>query len=133
MASTFSISSPILIQKPSNISKNNPVISRLLVIRASKGHVTTSNCTSLQIRSSPMIKVFEDRSKGIICYRDASGEITCEGYDDEGPRLHQQHSRITCDFRDMTEVVDLFQSWIQRVDGAEYSHGVLGLNGQMDN
>ncbi|KAK1263394.1 hypothetical protein QJS04_geneDACA013585 [Acorus gramineus] len=33
-------------------------------------------------------KVFEDQSRGIICYRDESGEMICEGYD-EGPRFHQ--------------------------------------------
>lgn len=38
------------------------------------------------------MQVFEDRSEGIICYRDDSGEIICEGID-EGPRYHQQIPR----------------------------------------
>lgn len=46
------------------------------------------------------MQVFEDRCNGIICYADESGEIVCEGYDDEGPRYHDQiprkssHSRL---------------------------------------
>lgn len=31
--------------------------------------------------------VFEDETNGICCYRTASGEVTCEGYD-EGPHFH---------------------------------------------
>lgn len=38
-------------------------------------------------------QIFEDRSAGIVCYRDENGEITCEGYD-EGPRFHQNISRF---------------------------------------
>ncbi|XP_042483724.1 uncharacterized protein LOC122064085 isoform X2 [Macadamia integrifolia] len=38
------------------------------------------------IKYSPTNKVFEDQSRGIVCYRDDdSGEIICEGFD-EGPR-----------------------------------------------
>ena len=44
-----------------------------------------------------LLQVFEDKSNGIICYRDDSGEIICEGYDDEeGPRFQQQIPRTTC-------------------------------------
>ncbi|XP_010273818.1 PREDICTED: uncharacterized protein LOC104609259 [Nelumbo nucifera] len=39
-----------------------------------------------QIRSSMENKVFEDQSRGIVCYRDGNGEIICEGLD-EGPRF----------------------------------------------
>lgn len=38
-------------------------------------------------------QVFEDHFNGIICYKDARGEIICEGYD-EGPRYHHQNQRI---------------------------------------
>ncbi|GAB2268912.1 hypothetical protein Dimus_003852 [Dionaea muscipula] len=47
---------------------------------------------ALQIKSSLRDQVFyEDRSKGIVCYRDDSGEIVCEGLD-EGPHFH--HPRV---------------------------------------
>lgn len=39
-----------------------------------------------------LYQVFEDESKGIVCYEDANGEVICEGYD-EGPRFSQQNSR----------------------------------------
>lgn len=43
--------------------------------------------------------IFEDRSAGIVCYKDENGEIICEDYD-EGPRLHHhQISRFTCNSR----------------------------------
>eukprot|EP00249_Psilotum_nudum_P012654 c23902_g1_i1 orf=200-679(+) len=32
-------------------------------------------------------KIFSDESKGIVCYRSESGEVTCEGFD-EGPHFH---------------------------------------------
>ncbi|KAJ4953344.1 hypothetical protein NE237_030176 [Protea cynaroides] len=37
------------------------------------------------IKYSPTNKVFEEQSRGIVCYRDNRGEIICEGLD-EGPR-----------------------------------------------
>lgn len=33
-------------------------------------------------------QIYEDKSQGIICYEDESGEIICEGYD-EGPRYQR--------------------------------------------
>ncbi|KAJ8557766.1 hypothetical protein K7X08_004532 [Anisodus acutangulus] len=42
--------------------------------------------------------VFEDRSAGIVCYRDEKGEIICEGYD-EGPRFCQQSPSFSCSSR----------------------------------
>lgn len=42
-----------------------------------------------------LLQVFEDRTNGIICYSDESGEIICEGYD-EGPRLQQQIPVTAC-------------------------------------
>lgn len=42
--------------------------------------------------------MFEDKSNGIVCYKDENGELICEGYD-EGPRFSQQISRFTCNSR----------------------------------
>lgn len=39
-------------------------------------------------------QVFEDRSNGVICYRDEGGEIICEGYDDEQPRIEQEIEKL---------------------------------------
>ncbi|KAK7845203.1 hypothetical protein CFP56_009898 [Quercus suber] len=63
--------------------------------------------------------VYEDRSNGIICYTDDSGEIVCEGYDDEAPRFQQQIPRTTCHPRDV-EIIDLLlqQSGFQIVKGS---------------
>ncbi|PRQ51740.1 hypothetical protein RchiOBHm_Chr2g0147821 [Rosa chinensis] len=75
----------------------------------------TSQVTVLKKRTSAVLKirscfreeVFEDRSNGIICYKDARGEIICEGYD-EGPRYHHQNQRIVNQSRD-AEILDLLQ------------------------
>uniref|UniRef100_A0A0E0M782 Uncharacterized protein n=1 Tax=Oryza punctata TaxID=4537 RepID=A0A0E0M782_ORYPU len=39
--------------------------------------------------TSKVNKVYEDKSMGILCYTDESGELICEGFD-EGPRLTWQ-------------------------------------------
>ncbi|KAF0892785.1 hypothetical protein E2562_017748 [Oryza meyeriana var. granulata] len=39
--------------------------------------------------TSKVNKVYEDKSMGIVCYTDESGELICEGLD-EGPRLTWQ-------------------------------------------
>ncbi|XP_047940177.1 uncharacterized protein LOC125187596 [Salvia hispanica] len=75
-----------------------------MVMMCSKNHTHT--------RSSTKNKIFEDRSAGIVCYRDENGEITCEGYD-EGPRFHQSISRFNQDRRDV-EIIELLQRcWLQ--------------------
>ncbi|GKC28949.1 hypothetical protein Tco_1036243, partial [Tanacetum coccineum] len=61
-------------------------------------------------------KVFEDKSRGIVCYIDDKGEITCEGFD-EGPRLHQGVSTFSCYQRVNQDIVDLLnRSWLQVID-----------------
>lgn len=34
------------------------------------------------------VKVYQDASRGIVCYRNEYGELVCEGYD-EGPHLRR--------------------------------------------
>ncbi|EXB64661.1 hypothetical protein L484_017995 [Morus notabilis] len=80
--------------------------------------VLKKTVTPLKITSSFKEKVFEDRSNGIICYADESGEIVCEGYD-EGPRYHQQIQRKSSHSRD-SEMFDILQQrWINFVRGTE--------------
>ncbi|XP_057797071.1 uncharacterized protein LOC131013083 isoform X2 [Salvia miltiorrhiza] len=87
-----------------------------LVMMCSKNHTHT--------RSSTKNKIFEDRSAGIVCYRDENGEITCEGYD-EGPRFHKKSSRLDHNTRDV-EIIELLQRCWLRV--AEESHQDKGGN-----
>ncbi|KAH0734333.1 hypothetical protein KY285_010040 [Solanum tuberosum] len=64
-----------------------------------------------------MAVVFEDRSTGVVCYRDEYGEITCEGYD-EGPRFCHQPPKSPSKSRD-EEIVELLQrNWFHIADGA---------------
>ncbi|CAI9767099.1 unnamed protein product [Fraxinus pennsylvanica] len=97
MAISYSFPAPIPIRRPA--------ANRLLVMRAH--NQISVNGNPLQIRSFSKNKVFEDLSAGIVCYRDENGDITCEGFD-EGPRLHQQLSRFTCNSRDI-EIVELLR------------------------
>ncbi|KAL8189394.1 hypothetical protein R6Q57_028960 [Mikania cordata] len=80
----------------------------------------TPNTSSSLIRVGSPIKiqkVFEDKSRGIVCYLDDNGEITCEGFD-EGPRLHQPSSK----FRGNQEIVDLLErSLLQITDGGNFN------------
>ncbi|KAL6585241.1 hypothetical protein OROMI_004530 [Orobanche minor] len=57
-------------------------------------------------------KIYEDRSAGIVCYKDKNGEITCEGCD-EGPRFHHHISRSSSSSRRDVEIIDLLQRWWQ--------------------
>jgi hypothetical protein len=40
-------------------------------------------------------QVFEDQVRGVVCYRDDSGEVICEGFD-EGPRLGMRLPEKAC-------------------------------------
>ncbi|KAF3951875.1 hypothetical protein ACB098_05G003100 [Castanea mollissima] len=92
-------------------------ISKSLMLKHTQ--VPVKKLPRLQIKCSIKNKVYEDRSNGIICYRDDSGEIVCEGYDDEAPRFQQQVPRTTCHPRDV-EIIDLLfqQSGYQIVKGS---------------
>ncbi|TMX03856.1 hypothetical protein EJD97_013374 [Solanum chilense] len=78
--------------------------------------------TALQIRSTSTskLKIFEDESTGIVCYRDENGEITCEGYD-EGPRYCQQLTRFCSNSRGDEEIIELLQRcwWLHVTDSAQ--------------
>ncbi|PWA75543.1 hypothetical protein CTI12_AA241400 [Artemisia annua] len=75
----------------------------------------------IQTRSNIKLqKVFEDKSSGVVCYKDDKGEIICEAYD-EGPRLEQQHwfSRFSSCQRDGEAIVGrLKRSLLLVIDGA---------------
>ncbi|XP_076885740.1 uncharacterized protein LOC143535344 [Bidens hawaiensis] len=84
----------------------------------------SSNTTSSLIRVGSSIKiqkVFEDKSRGIVCYLDDNGEITCEGFD-EGPRLHQGSSIFSCYPRGKQDIVKLLKrSLLQVTDGGKFN------------
>ncbi|KAL3528543.1 hypothetical protein ACH5RR_007865 [Cinchona calisaya] len=89
---SYSVSAPIIIQKSD--PRKKPV--RSTVVMSADNHISLNNTTPFQviIRLPARNKVFEDQSKGIVCYREENGEITCEGID-EGPRFHHPSSRFT--------------------------------------
>ncbi|XP_050383890.1 uncharacterized protein LOC126800553 [Argentina anserina] len=94
-----------------SIQKSGPAIkpfSTVLRLKHTSKVIVLKKKTSavLKIRSCLGEEVFEDRSNGIICYKDARGEIICEGYD-EGPRYHHQNQRVN-QSRD-AEFFDLLQ------------------------
>ncbi|WMV57397.1 hypothetical protein MTR67_050782 [Solanum verrucosum] len=90
-----------------NIS--NPISSS----SSSSSTTTITTTTPCQIKSTSKngLKVFEDTSTGVVCYRDEYGEITCEGYD-EGPRFCHQPPKSPSKSRD-EEIVELLQrNWL---------------------
>ncbi|XP_072979695.1 uncharacterized protein [Typha angustifolia] len=67
-------------------------ITRATMLQNSSRQVTRA---SIPLRKFPTVKkVFEDQTMGIACYRDESGELVCEGYD-EGPRYAQRSPEYT--------------------------------------
>nr|XP_009601610.2 uncharacterized protein LOC104096865 isoform X2 [Nicotiana tomentosiformis] len=124
MAVTYSLSAPILINKSSSTARTSLSAHRVEV-RASchniSIHVSTTTTTTspLQIGSTSRNRlVFEDKSTGVICYKDENGEITCEGYD-EGPRFCQQVPKSSYKSRD-EEIIELLQKcWLHIAAAAE--------------
>ncbi|XP_009766670.1 uncharacterized protein LOC107821236 [Nicotiana tabacum] len=115
---------PFLVWKSSSTKKERP--SERVLVRSSnhKSSIKLARDTTspLQIGSpsNQKLKVFEDQSTGIVCYRDANGEITCEGYD-EGPRFCQQLPRFSSNSRD-EEIIELLQRcWLHIADSAEFN------------
>ncbi|CAL5361081.1 unnamed protein product [Camellia sinensis] len=120
-----SSSPPLMIKKTVPIKRS---VNKVLMVKHSQSSVKKTHPSLLQIRSSSKKKIFEDQSKGIVCYRDGSGEITCEGYD-EGPRLQQQLSAITYHPRD-AEIIDLLQKkWLQIIEGGDHHHNYADKGG----
>ncbi|KAK9078394.1 hypothetical protein SSX86_002451 [Deinandra increscens subsp. villosa] len=101
----------------------NPIkkTSKSVQMLANKDSPNTSP-SCIRVGSSIKIqKVFEDKSRGIVCYLDDNGEITCEGFD-EGPRLHQGSSRFSCYQRGNQEIVNLLKrSLLQVTDGGKFN------------
>ncbi|XP_023761697.1 uncharacterized protein LOC111910152 [Lactuca sativa] len=94
---------------------------RVLMLAKSDSSPSSSSSSSSLIRVGSSIKiqkVFEDKSRGIVCYLDDKGEITCEGYD-EGPR-HQGVPTFSCYQRGEQHIVDLLnRSLLRVVDGGK--------------
>ncbi|KAL0354421.1 UNVERIFIED_CONTAM: hypothetical protein Sradi_3889000 [Sesamum radiatum] len=125
MAIRFSLCSPPLLPLHHPAAVKRPRNSRPVMCA---GNLHNSSSVHLRIKSSDhhRTKVFEDRSAGIVCYKDENGEITCEGYD-EGPRFHQQISRFTCNSRDV-EIIDMLQRcWLHVADENELSSADKGV------
>ncbi|KAI7728351.1 hypothetical protein M8C21_001829 [Ambrosia artemisiifolia] len=101
----------------------NPIkkSSKSVLMLANKDSPNTSS-SLIRVGSPIKIKkVFEDKSRGIVCYLDDNGEITCEGFD-EGPRLHQGSSRFSCYPRGNQDIVSLLERSLLKVtDGGKFN------------
>ncbi|KAL4589316.1 hypothetical protein LXL04_002222 [Taraxacum kok-saghyz] len=88
---------------------------RVLMLAKRESSSSSPSSSLIRVGSSIKIqKVFEDKSRGIVCYLDDKGEITCEGYD-EGPR-----HRFSCYQRSEQDIVDLLnRSLLQVIDGGK--------------
>ncbi|XXG81624.1 hypothetical protein AAC387_Pa09g2210 [Persea americana] len=90
---------------------------KVWVLHNSHTPLNRKSTTHIQCISN---KVFEDESKGIVCYEDANGEVICEGYDDEGPRFSQQNSRNLY-YQRKFQIPDFFPpSLLQTTEGVEF-------------
>lgn len=112
------------------VQKSGPVIkpaSRILMLQRNRSHIPLKKAPTLPVRSSLQAKlVFENRAEGIVCYRDESGEIICEGFD-EGPRFHQQLQCSSYHPRD-AEIINLLQQrLLQIVNGGEFNNTENGV------
>eukprot|EP00258_Populus_trichocarpa_P037312 XP_024453331.1 uncharacterized protein LOC7461954 isoform X1 [Populus trichocarpa] len=118
--------------------KSGPVLKTASKSRMLKqnSHILLKKAPTLLVRYSLKDKVFENQAEGIVCYRDDSGEIICEGFD-EGPRFHQPlpsssyHSRF--DFSHPSSILDaeiinlLKQGLHQIVNGGEFNNTANGV------
>ncbi|KAK4726452.1 hypothetical protein R3W88_031369 [Solanum pinnatisectum] len=130
MAVVNSLSTPFLITKSSFTTRTirQPVHRQVVFASihdnisnniSSSSSTTTTIITPCQIKltSKNGLKVFEDKSTGVVCYRDEFGEITCEGYD-EGPRFCHQPPKSPSKSR-VEEIVELLQrNWLHIADFA---------------
>ncbi|XP_076942516.1 uncharacterized protein LOC143612412 [Bidens hawaiensis] len=118
---TSIISSPLFLLHPSlnPIKKTSSTISKKVLMLAKQDSQNTSS-SLIRVGSPIKIqKVFEDQSRGIVCYLDDQGEITCEGYD-EGPRPHPGVTRFSCHQRGKQDIVHLLErSLLQVRDGGK--------------
>ncbi|XP_010033656.2 uncharacterized protein LOC104422895 isoform X1 [Eucalyptus grandis] len=120
MAATCSTSPRLILWDSSQITRRVGSVAMLM-----RSRIPINRVTAVRTRSSlknQVHTVFEDQCEGIVCYRDESGEIICEGYD-EGPRFGRKILRTTYRYeaRD-AEIIDLLQrNWLQIAeDGALY-------------
>ncbi|KAJ4827610.1 hypothetical protein Tsubulata_026417 [Turnera subulata] len=121
MAVTCFSSPCIPVKKPSLITKP---VHKIMMLKQS--HIPLKKAPTTLVRSSLRNKVFENRSEGIICYRDENGEMICEGFD-EGPRFHQYLPRTPFQPRDAEIVNLLHQRLLQIVNGCELQHDNNGV------
>ncbi|XP_072981893.1 uncharacterized protein [Typha latifolia] len=78
---------------PSIITPRKDTRYFIKAFKLQSGHVQPCKASSTLCNSSMVNKVFENREIGVVCYRDKSGEILCEGFD-EGPRLCCQNLQL---------------------------------------
>ncbi|KAI5679508.1 hypothetical protein M9H77_00735 [Catharanthus roseus] len=108
----------VVIQKSASTKSRKP----LSIVVMSADSKISVNRTPFQIKlpssSTTNQVVFEDQTRGIVCYRDENGEITCEGFD-EGPRFQHRISRFALNPRDADFINLLQRSWLQIADDSK--------------
>ncbi|KAG9459775.1 hypothetical protein H6P81_004283 [Aristolochia fimbriata] len=121
-------SSPVAISRGST-TLNKKYAGRVFMLHSDQ--IQPSKSSSVSIRSFTFNKVFEDHSRGILCYRDADGELICEGYD-EGPRFYQPAKQKLYSNREV-EIVDLLkQARLQMMKEGEFSYIRWGVGVEDD-
>ncbi|XP_008460346.1 uncharacterized protein LOC103499196 isoform X2 [Cucumis melo] len=90
--------SPLLPLKSFTSLQTKP-LTNLFMLKPPK--ISVNRTLTLQITSCLKNNlVFEDRSNGVICYRDDDGEIICEGYDDEEIHIEEEMEKLPCEKSD---------------------------------
>ncbi|KAK9726840.1 hypothetical protein RND81_05G240900 [Saponaria officinalis] len=119
MATQVSFSSSIVLHQFPSLKK-----SVFGLAMRSQTRLPVNKAVKLQIRCSVRNQVFEDHATGIICYKDDTGEIICEGFD-EGPRLLQPHPRTPYPLRDADILDSLQKRWLQIMNGETTNENAL--------
>ncbi|KAL5224130.1 hypothetical protein ABZP36_010769 [Zizania latifolia] len=98
-------------------------ISSKTLIRASMDSSSSSEskkAPSSVSFNSKVNKVYEDKSMGILCYTDESGELICEGLD-EGPRLTWQDMEKISKEKTLKTTEDCQERILQIGGGVDWS------------
>eukprot|EP00246_Nothoceros_aenigmaticus_P002025 TRINITY_DN12741_c0_g1_i2.p1 TRINITY_DN12741_c0_g1~~TRINITY_DN12741_c0_g1_i2.p1 ORF type:complete len:104 (-),score=14.16 TRINITY_DN12741_c0_g1_i2:55-366(-) len=86
-ATQIVVPSPYFYYAP-NRKNRRPLNSTARISRTVRSDGTAqSNNAATSTTADRATKVYEDASKGILCYKTKAGEVTCEGVD-EGPHFH---------------------------------------------
>ncbi|XP_077239947.1 uncharacterized protein LOC143880857 isoform X2 [Tasmannia lanceolata] len=104
---------PYIAVSEGNLNKNPAT--RVFMLH--ENHMPPNRSSTALSRSMAINKIFEDQSRGIICYRDDCGEVICEGYD-EGPRFCKPALQTILRQREF-QMLDFLQARLQIFEGSD--------------